>query len=107
MRPSTLKTITVTGSGTESPSTIITAGSLPMRVLIRNVGPTLVFLAHQASSLQGAIGFAASEVFQLPAGVSEVFVLADKQGLYAVSQGGGGQLSFAASEAVPTMKLES
>lgn len=107
MRPSTLKTITVAGSGTEAPSTVCTAADLPMRVLIRNVGPTLVFLAHQASSLQGAIGFAASEVFQLPAGVSEVIVLAPKQGLYAVSQGAGGQLSFATSEAVPTMKLES
>lgn len=107
MRPSTLKTVTIPGSGTDAPAAIAVAADLPMRVLIRNVGPTLVFLAHQATSIQGATGFAASEVYQLPTNTSEVFVLAPKQGIYAVSQGVGGLLSFASSEAVPTMRLES
>ncbi len=107
MNPSTMKTVTVPGAGTNAPATLTVAAGLPMRVAIRNVGPSTLFFAHQASSLQGPATFSAVEVFQVVAGNAEVFVLAPRQGLYAVSQGAGGQVSFAASEAVPTMKLES
>lgn len=107
MRPSVLKTITIPASGTENPAVLAIAAGLPMRLAIRNVGPALVFLAHQGSSIQSATGFAASEVYQIGPGEAEVFVLAPKQGMYAVAQGAGGALSFALSEAVPGLKWES
>jgi len=106
MRASVLKTISVPASGTERPAVVVIAAGLPLRIMIRNVGPSLLFLSHQASSIQGSTGFAASEVYQLPVGVSEVFVLAPKQGIYAVSQGAGGRACYAASEAIPTSSKE-
>ena len=79
----------------------------PMRIIVRNTGGALLFLAHDASTLvvDGSAGVQGT--FQLPVGDSEVFVLAPKQGIYAIAFGNGGQVSMAVSEAVPTVWMES
>ncbi len=74
------------------------AALVPLRALIRNIGPVGVFLAYSGSELQGST-FAG--VFLLPAGASESFLLVPQQGIYAVSQGAGGRVCYATSEAIP------
>lgn len=69
----------------------------PMRVLLNNDGPTLVFLALRPQSLQEP----GSRAAQLPPGESRVWVLAPGDTLYAVSIGVGGFLNGEISEAVP------
>ena len=68
---------------------------------MRNIGSNLVFLAHNASDLTANEGSGIIAAFQLPAGYADVFVLAPKQGMYAVGFGGGSQISIAVSEALP------
>jgi hypothetical protein len=102
VRPSKLQTLSVPVVGSRSPALLIQAGEAPMRVVVRNIGGVAVFIAHEQTGL-AQIGNQADQ-FQLPAGQSEVFVLAPKQSLSAAGSGGGGQVSIAASEAVPVGK---
>lgn len=73
-----------------------------LRVLVRNVSPNGgdVFLAYDdAQSLQNVpIG---SNVYVLPAGASDTFVLSPRQKLYAVTTTQGTRLTYAVSEALP------
>lgn len=105
MKPSLLNTIPVPPVGSDNPGTIMRASTVPMRVLVRNVGAALVFLAHSENELQ-AVGIVAG-VYELPAGQEDVFVLAPKQGLFVVGIGASGRVSYAASEAIPTSFMES
>lgn len=70
-----------------------------MRVIIHNVGGTVVFLAHEVGDLQNVASVGAG--FQLNAGEKLEIVLAPKQRLIGASQGGAGMLSYAASETIP------
>lgn len=70
-----------------------------MRALVRNVGGNLVYIAHANGDLSQINSLGA--VYQLPAGQADVFVLAPRQTLFAASNGGGGQVSVALSEAIP------
>lgn len=72
-----------------------------LRVLVLNTGPTTLRLAFDSSSLAAA----STDCFFLPVGQQIVLVIAPKQMVYVVSVGPGGQLSFAASEAVPQQDL--
>jgi hypothetical protein len=105
MQDSKLNTISVPVAGTQAPATITRATDVPFRVVVRNVGGNLVFLAHDSSTLTTAPVSANS--YQLPPGESETFVLNAKQGIFAAAQGGGGQISVAISEAIPTKWMES
>lgn len=108
MRPinnSRLDTIAVPIIGGNNPATIAIATSVPMRLVVRNVGPVTVFLAHSSNEVQ-SVGVTAG-VYQLPPGISEVIVLAPKQGVWAASQGAGGMVSIALSEALPSFSNES
>jgi len=105
MQDSKVNTVQVPPTGT-NPSVLIYATQTPMRVVVRNVGGTTIFLAHDTSVLQGSPpGLAGT--FQLPAGASEVFVLQPKQGLFAAATGAGGIASIAVSEAIPSKLMES
>lgn len=99
MTPSIVQTLAVPALGLSDPSRLIQAGPVPMRVVVRNTGGTIVFIAHDVSDLAqiNSIGSA----YQLPAGAETVFVLAPGQSIIAAAQGGGGQCSIAASEAIP------
>lgn len=105
MRPSLVNTVAVPVAGAPSPATLYVAAQLPLRLLVRNCGANLVFLAHNASDLADATAGVIA-AYQLPAGYADVFVLAPKQGMYAVGFGGGSQLSIAVSEALPIDRIQ-
>lgn len=105
MRQSKVNTVTVPGIGQKNPATLYIADHVPMRVVVRNVGGSTIVLAHESPVLTMAQVIAGA--YRLPPGQEDVFVLAPKQGLYAASAGNNGQVSYAASEAVPTYQMES
>lgn len=98
MTESKMNTVEVPAVGVTDPATIYVAALTPLRVLVRNVGGSVVLLSHDASTLQqpGVAG-----TFQLPPGASEVFVLAPRQSLVAAGSGGGSLVSMAVSDALP------
>lgn len=73
-----------------------------MRVMVRNTGGVLVFIAHDVSDLSQGSNIGAA--YQLPPGQADVFVLAPEQSIIAAAQGAGGQVCVAASEAIPVEK---
>lgn len=102
MQPSNVQTLSVPTIGSANPSRLVQAGQVPMRVLVRNVGPSVIFISHDVTDLANTSSLGAS--YQLPAGQSDVFVLAPQQSIIAASQGAGGLVSIAVSEAVPVGK---
>lgn len=78
---------------------VMQAGDVAMRVVVRNVGGNLVYLAFSSNDLAQANSLGST--YQLPAGQADVFVLAPKQTLIAAAGGGGGLISITASEAIP------
>jgi len=99
MQPSQVNTITIPAAGTPNPATLWRAALVPTRVVVRNVGRSLILLAHSSSEIQTAE--ATAGVFHLPAGAEGTFILAPKQGMWAVSAVAGGLVSIAVSEAMP------
>ena len=101
MTPSQLETYTLpsVGPGT-APNAIAHATSTPMRVVVRNVGPVVLFLGIASADVAGA-GTPTSKSYQLPVGASDVFVLAPRQAIYASAAGPGSRVSVATSEALP------
>jgi len=99
MQNSQLNSLTVPGVGSQSPGTLWKAADIPVRVVVSNLGPNLILLAHDPTTLTQAPAFA--NTFRLPVDQSVVLVLAPKQGVYAVSIGVGGTVSIAVSEALP------
>jgi hypothetical protein len=73
------------------------ATNKPVRVILNNDGPTLVFLALRVQSLMNP----GANTAQMPPGSSRVWVLAPGDTLFAVSIGAGGFLNGEISEAVP------
>lgn len=82
------------------PLTIATAGNVPLRVLVRNIGPFAVFCAAASEDAIGA-GLPSSSTFQIPPGEEDVFVISPKEGLYAIGPVPGGRVAVSASEALP------
>lgn len=73
---------------------------IAVRVLVANVGAVPLAVGATPAAVAGnAVNTGAN--FRLPAGRSEVFVLAPRQSLYAVGIGGGGRVSYSISEALP------
>jgi hypothetical protein len=107
VRNSKISTVQVPASGSENPAQIYVADKIPMRVVIRNTGGTPVYIAHEPEALTAAGTGGVQATFQLPVDKSETFVLAPKQGIYVAAFGGGGQVSYAVSEAIPTQWMES
>lgn len=107
MRNSKVSTVDVPAAGSQNPAQIYVADKIPMRVVIRNTGGVPIYIAHEPEALTAAGTSGVQATFQLPVDRSEVFVLAPKQGIYAAGFGGGGQASYAVSEAIPTQWMES
>lgn len=95
---SMMNTITVPTAGDPSPAILGTATNVPMRLVVNNIGGTLVILSHTSTQLSQQPALAGT--FQLLVGQSNTFVLAPKQSLFAVGQGAGAQVSVAASLAL-------
>lgn len=98
MNDSLLVTLTVPAAGSKNPSVLAHATNNPARVFVNNVGGTTLILSHDATSLTQQPALAGT--FQLLSGQSGVYVLAPKQGLFAVGQGAGGTASVAISDAL-------
>ena len=97
-------TVSVPELGTPNPARLTQAPKdTPMRVLIRNVGGTTLFIAHEINALQNVNSNAST--YQLTQNQSDSFVLAEGQSLFAAALGGGGSASLAISEAVPLGKI--
>jgi len=105
MQASRMVTIQVPAAGaTAQPISLATAGAVPLRVLVRNIGPTLLFLGHASGDVAGP-GGPTPETFRLPIGAEDIFVLVPKQVLYVVGAGVGGLVCAAVSEALPIEKV--
>jgi hypothetical protein len=99
MKPSQLNTLALPAQGSSNPATLTKAAKIPLRVVVRNTGPNLVLLAHDAGTLSNAP--ATANTFKLFPPFEDTYVLAPGEGLYAVSIGAGGEVSVAISEALP------
>ena len=89
----------VTVIGTIPFSIARAAHGRPARVVIDNVGATMVFLAGTEQDLTG--GGATSGSFRLLPGANRTFVLAPEQVLYAAGSGAGAIISVTNSDAIP------
>jgi hypothetical protein len=99
MQPSQLNTLVLPLVGSQNPATLMKAAQIPLRVVVLNTGPGTALLAHDPGTLTNAPVLA--NTFPLPIGREGTFVLAPKQGLYAVGIGAGVVLGVAVSEALP------
>ncbi len=107
MQPSTTATLDVRALGSgKTPTTLYHAATVVMRVLVRNVGAGLLFIATEPDAVNPQLP-PQTATYRLPSGHSEVFVVTAKAGLYAVCIGAGGKASVAASEALPLDILRS
>jgi hypothetical protein len=75
------------------------AATIPLRIVVRNYGPSNAILSHDPGTLSNIPVFANAWI--LPISKEDTFVLAPGQGLYAVGVGVGVIISIASSEAIP------
>lgn len=99
MNKSTLNTFVVPAIGAGDPAMITQASKVPLRVVVRNIGPVALLIAHTDNELSKIASV--TGVFLIPPGLEDTFVLAPDQGLYAAATGVGGRMCVAISEAWP------
>lgn len=99
--------VTLTGGGLDagivaiSPAFVVQAGKCPARVLVRNTSVgVVVFLALSVESLMTLSEGPGGDLFELPPGFSETFVLAPGQKLFSGAQAPNGIITFATSDAL-------
>lgn len=95
MQDSTFQTFSVPGASTAAtiPLTIARGPSdSAVRVVVKNVGAVPIFLAGASADAVSPEG-PSSNTFQLDPALSEVFVLAARQLMYAVGSVPGGRVS--------------
>ena len=96
---SSTKTLSVPAVGLAEATRVIQAPTDRwMRVLVRNTGGNLIFVAYEQASLTSVATI--GDTYSLPAGQSDVFVLAPCQALFMGGNGGCGQASIAVSMAI-------
>ena len=82
------------------PLAIAQGTRVPVRVLVRNIGPTVLFLAGSSQDVVSPEG-PSSKTYQLPPGLADVFVVSPGQKLFAIGATPGGRACVAISEALP------
>lgn len=104
MQQTLFETFSVPGAATSQtdPFVIARGTEVPVRVMVKNVGPVPLFLAGADQDVVTEEG-PSSKTFQLDASESEVFVLAPEQNMYAVGATDGGRVSVTISEALPLL----
>lgn len=97
-----LYTITVpVAAPAASPAAIAEAPSnAHLRVVVRNAGGAMIFLGLSEGDVLDTSGVT-SQNYRLPAGASDVFVIAPKQKILATGSGAAGLACVAISEAIP------
>lgn len=98
MQLTNFETFTIQPIGSTAPTTLTKAATRPLRVLVSNVGAVVIFVSLTVNDLSPQPTTASYRVFQ---GEQHAFVVAPKQGLYAVGAASGGLMSVSASEALP------
>ena len=98
MQNTNFETFTVQPIGTNNPTTLAKAATHPLRILCNNVGAVVLFVSLTTTDLSPVPTTASYRIFP---GEQHAFVLAPKQGLYAVGAAVGGLLSVTSSEALP------
>jgi hypothetical protein len=98
MQDSDFQTLTVQPIGSNTPTTLAKAATAPLRVLVNNVGPVVLFISKSVTDLAPRPTTASYRV--LP-GEEHVFVIMPKQSAYAVGAAVGGLVSVSQSEALP------
>ncbi len=98
MQNTNFETYTVQPIGAQPTTLAKAATKTPIRVLVNNVGPVVIFVSLTTTDLLPAPTTASYRIFP---GEQNSFVLAPKQGLYAVGAAIGGLLSVSTSEALP------
>lgn len=98
MQNTQFQTITILPVGSTTPTTLAKAAKHPIRAVVQNVGPVVVFIAATVSDLTPLPSTATYRLFP---GDQTVLVAAPKEGFYAVGAAVGGLLSVSTSEALP------
>lgn len=98
MQNTNFETLSIQPVGTQNPTTLSKAAKVPLRILVNNVGPVVIFVSPTTADLTPLPTTASYRVFP---GEQHSFVLAPKQGLYAVGAAAGGLMSVTSSEALP------
>ncbi len=94
--------------GTSNPATICQGGAIPMRVLVRNNSPVaipanILVLSYDAATLSNAASPQRGNVYRLPVGQSDIFVVEPGQTLYAIGEASTIDASWAVSDAMPVV----
>lgn len=101
MQPSRLRSVLLPAAPSAArPTTVADAGDFPLRVLVRNIGALVAAFGYSSQDVAAPDG-PSSESFRIPAGSTDVFVLAPRQKLFGVGIGGTNVVSVASSEALP------
>jgi hypothetical protein len=98
MQNTDFQTVTVQPIGSTTPTTLAKAATVPLRVEVNNVGPVVIFVGASVTDLAPRPTTATYRVFP---GETHVFVLAPREGAYAVGAATGGLMSVTSSEALP------
>lgn len=98
MQLTRFETVTVQQIGSPTPTTLVKSAKVPLRLLINNVGPVVIFVAATVNDLAPLPSTATYRVFP---GQQHALVAAPGQGLYAIAAAAGGLLSVTTSEALP------
>lgn len=93
-----LKTLDVPALPSEAPVVLARANETHKRVLVSNLGPTVVLVATDVQQLATQTP---SDVFMILAGQERVLPLSPSQTFYAASVAAGGQVTVCVSPAIP------
>jgi hypothetical protein len=90
----------VNATSNKNPTTLYLAADVPLRIVLRNVGAAVVFLATEFAEAIASSGLPGSGTMILPVGAERVVVLAPRQALYATCLIVG-RVTLFASDALP------
>lgn len=93
-----LKTLDVPALPSEAPVVLARANEAHKRVLIRNIGPTVILVALESVVLADQTP---SDVYTFLLGQEDVLPISPTQTLYAAAVGGGGRVTVCVSPAIP------
>lgn len=104
MRDARAQTVIVSVAAVNANPTVLhTASTVPVRVLVENVGPLTIFLGYAHQDVIASDGLPSTSCYRLLPDRERTFVLAPKQVLLASSVGGLGLATVNASDAIPVV----
>lgn len=95
--------IVQTAAPNASPTVLHTASTVPVRVIVENIGPLTVFLGYAHQDVISSDGLPSTACYRLLPNRERIFVLTPKQALLACSVGGLGLATVNASDAIPVV----